>query len=1533
MSDWAVLDRADPAPGDVEGTRALGRRLLEQAGLVEHETARLRSLAGNAGELKLAGDYAAEYTSALTELPDDLSKLGVAYRGCGTALTRYADDLAGAQTRAGRALADGSAADVRYRAALRDLQLLLPPEQQGLAAGSVNLTPSAVETATVALDENTREQIRQAAGRARTADADLDQARALADQAAALRGDAEERAARGIGDALEDSGIKNKSWLQKAWDTVSKPFRSWDDFVSLCGKVALIAGTAALFISGPIGWALMAAALVASAAIFANDLMRYSKGEVGLGTLAFDALGLIPGGRGVVSLSRWGKGLGALGRALTRPGGFRTLASAAGKGLRNVTSAVPHALDVAKGIRGALKDPKLLGRALKCRFLGRDPIDMVSGEMVLQMTDFELPGLLPIVLERTYSSAYGVGRWFGPSWSSFLDQRLEVDAQGVCFAYTEAVLLTYPPLAPGESSLPDEGPRLRLTRRTDGHYSVTEPETGRTFWFAPPPNEVGVVLPLAGVSDRNGNRLDLGYHPATGWLAEIDHTGGYRIEVDCQEGRITEFRLAGRPGEPGVTLIRYGYDAPGRLTEVINSSGLPLRFGYDRHDRITSWTDRNGTWYRYTYDAAGRVIRTTGSAHCLDGEMRYDSENRVTVEVNSQGAETAYYFNEGWQVERVVDPLGRATLYEWDRYHHRRALIDPLGRRTEYRYTSEDQLTAVVLPDGRSTQFELNEFGQPIDVRQPDGSAWRRRYDAAGNLLEVTDPAGAVIRYAYGDRGRPSTVTDALGRVTRVATNEAGLVTEVVDPMGSTTALQMDAFGRVVSVTDPLGNTVRHEWTVEGRIAARILPDGTTERWRYDGEGNLVEYVDPLGLSSTIEYTAFDLPAVRTDALGRRAAFTYDTELRLTSVTDPRGLVWRYAYDPAGQLVQETDFDQRVLGYRHDAAGDLVERVNGLGESVILTRDELGRVVSRQVGGSTTHLAYDALGQLVRAVNPDAEVTFERDLLGRVLSETVNGRTLSSGYDATGRRTYRRTPTGAESQLQYDASGRPLVLDVSGHRLIFEHDRLGREISRRLSEDTVLQRSWDSVSQLIGQTISTVGAAAERVIARREYGYRADGFITSITDQGRGRRSYALDALGQVTAVNGDQGSEQYQYDGSGNVVAADWPQRPGLDAAVAAERPDARGARETIGSRISRAGRVHYTYDGQGRLIRRQATTLSGKKLVWQYTWDAEDRLRSCRSADGTLWEYGYDGVGRRLYKRSVSPGGQTSRQVGFVWDGLQLAERHIFSPDGQQAAVTTWVSHPETVETLGQREVIWSEGAPGPARFVPSVSDLNGAPMGFLASGELVPVAGRVSVWGGEAEEAGPRSGFAGQYPDDETGLHYHLIRSYDPDQGAFVSPDPLSLIPGLNPRHYSVNPLTVIDPLGLAPYPAAAAGGANSRIITLANGTTIDTSTIAKTVANTQYRHVIGHPDYGRPGHGLSYFTDVSHAQKVLDDFHSGAATVLGTKRNGDIVVKTSGVTGFNHNPGAGYLNQPTDVFFIKGTTNPSVVPYSPAYQPRP
>jgi YD repeat-containing protein len=227
---------------------------------------------------------------------------------------------------------------------------------------------------------------------------------------------------------------------------------------------------------------------------------------------------------------------------------------------------------------------------------------------------------MPLVVERTHLSSYRAGRWFGRSWASTLDQCVEVDDDGVCFASADGMLLVYPTPTDGMSVLPEEGPRWPLTVTADGGYTIVNAETGHTLHFAPGSS---ATLPLTTIVDRNGHRIDFD-HNAEGVLTEVRHSGGYRIAVDTAGGRITALRLldannnadngSGNGVENGavnggdVTLMRYGYDVDGNLSEVINSSDLPMRFDYDSDGRILRWEDRRGCWYEFSYDEAGRCV-------------------------------------------------------------------------------------------------------------------------------------------------------------------------------------------------------------------------------------------------------------------------------------------------------------------------------------------------------------------------------------------------------------------------------------------------------------------------------------------------------------------------------------------------------------------------------------------------------------------------------------------------------------------------------------------------------------------------------------------------------------------------------------------------------------------------------------------------------------------------------------------------------------------------------------------------------------
>jgi RHS repeat-associated protein len=60
-----------------------------------------------------------------------------------------------------------------------------------------------------------------------------------------------------------------------------------------------------------------------------------------------------------------------------------------------------------------------------------------------------------------------------------------------------------------------------------------------------------------------------------------------------------------------------------------------------------------------------------------------------------------------------------------------------------------------------------------------------------------------------------------------------------------------------------------------------------------------------------------------------------------------------------------------------------------------------------------------------------------------------------------------------------------------------------------------------------------------------------------------------------------------------------------------------------------------------------------------------------------------------------------------------------------------------------------------------------------------------------------------YQGQYEDFETGLYYNRFRYYSPDEGSYISQDPIDLDGGFEFYEYVRNPNVEYDPFGLATY----------------------------------------------------------------------------------------------------------------------------------
>lgn len=214
-----------------------------------------------------------------------------------------------------------------------------------------------------------------------------------------------------------------------------------------------------------------------------------------------------------------------------------------------------------------------------------------------------------------------------------------------------------------------------------------------------------------------------------------------------------------------------------------------------------------------------------------------------------------------------------------------------------------------------------------------------------------------------------------------------------------------------------------------------------------------------------------------------------------------------------------------------------------------------------------------------------------------------------------------------------------------------------------------------------------------------------------------------LDAVGRPLTVTADGWRESYAYDQAGNQTEATWPEKAG--------RAEARGERTYTGTRVKTAGHVRYEHDAAGRMVLRQKHRLSKKPDTWRYEWDAEDRLTSCTTPDGTLWRYTYDPLGRRTAKYRMHADGSVAEAMHFTWDGTRLAEQ----TDTATGVTLTWEHEDHRPLTQLERKPRTADGrttAEWDSRFFAIVTDLVGTPTELVDEQGGIAWYSRTTLWG---------------------------------------------------------------------------------------------------------------------------------------------------------------------------------------------------------
>ncbi|MCL1961070.1 MAG: DUF6531 domain-containing protein, partial [Desulfovibrionaceae bacterium] len=495
--------------------------------------------------------------------------------------------------------------------------------------------------------------------------------------------------------------------------------------------------------------------------------------------------------------------------------GFALLAALVGKAIKFARNAKSkkindHTSEAHSNKASAEKSP--------CACALPNPVLIVTGEKLLEETDFELPGPIPLVWRRRYRSGDQESGPWGACWSHPLWMELRLGPAGVIWRDEQGRHVRLPRLQPGQSHF-ELREALTLHRLDETRWSL-EFKTGLTLHFRQSHADAW-RLPLLEQSDRNGNRVQLHWQSASAAAGEfappvlsgITDSAGRRLQLHWQDQRLRQVHLLARGGVSH-ELASYTYDERGQLI-ASHRGGQPWRQYAWRSGVLVGYRKGNGARYFADYDAEGphgRVLRSwcadTGESH----RFRYEFSERITWVTDALERTTGYRYNEGFDIVETLHPDGSRTQTPMNAAHLPLGSVDPLGRRSSSRYDARGNLTGFTSADGAHTQLEYNAQDLPVRITDPLGQVWLRQYDPRGNLTASTDPAGHGARYEHDSRGNVIAIIDAAGKRKTIQWDAQGNLSAYTDCSGRRSSYRHDRQGRLIERMDALGQITRYGW-------------------------------------------------------------------------------------------------------------------------------------------------------------------------------------------------------------------------------------------------------------------------------------------------------------------------------------------------------------------------------------------------------------------------------------------------------------------------------------------------------------------------------------------------------------------------------------------------------------------------------------------------------------------------------------------------------------------------------------------------
>ncbi|WP_284821322.1 DUF6531 domain-containing protein [Corynebacterium macclintockiae] len=919
----------------------------------------------------------------------------------------------------------------------------------------------------------------------------------------------------------------NPNWLERAWQKTKDWVSDHADVLAAISDIMQIVGSVLLLVPGlqAIGAGLLIAGIGLKALLAAT-------GNASWGEVLFDVATSLPFA-GIAKLAKAGK----LGNTVAK----------ATHGMGKAASAVKAA--ASKAGKGPVNQ---LSRGFNKKCAG-DPIDMATGDMVDFTQDINIPGILPLIIDRNANSAHELGRALGSRWVSRMDVHIEILDEEVLMVSPDGALLTFPPAPMDGSEVRADG-RAWLLSFADGAYRVRNVAEGITYVFSVSGD--GSYVTTSGVEDRSpaagghsagaglrtgsfaadlglgftvgvtalvhhtGAAITYSWDQATGQMRDITRTDGTHLSLvwDHATNRVASIWVDNQqthPDEAPQRLISYEYDAAGQLIRVVNSHAGVLSYFYDEQGRISGWRDRNGAAYHYRYDDYGRVTAQVGTGGMVPNILYWGDDTgddapiggTVCVLIETAGDFTGDPLELGDSVvDTYLDRLHNLPLYQ--------ALLN--GGLDEAGLTGR----------GRTTNRDTTNWTVPTDWLTDDLLGDIRptvyRATASGDVWRIISPEGGIQDTTYTDHHLPATVTNAAGATTCYTYDDNDLIVDTTYPDGTTTTIEPGTWGMPVRITGRDGHTTDYQVDAFGMTTAVTTADGATTSYTYDLRPTGIvpaTITNPDGATTHIDCDNAGRTIAITDPAGRRTSHTLNVRGLITDTLDPDGNTTRIDYTPEGWPTTLTHPDGTTLTATYDGEGNQLSSTNEMGATTTTTYTVFDKpITTTDATGATTHITYNTQMQPVAITNADGHTwTYSYNLDGDITQQTdYNGIVTTNTTSPDGLITDVTTPAGTTTTT-YNQLGHPTSIDDASGTTLFDYDPFGRLTSITNPAATITY-----TRDTYGRAISETTRLASGEETRHALELSSTGMVTgeqlTLPVAGTITTSYGRNAAGEITS-------------------------------------------------------------------------------------------------------------------------------------------------------------------------------------------------------------------------------------------------------------------------------------------------------------------------------------------------------------------------------------------------------------------------------